>query len=86
MHVLFKINGYDWSCLLFPKIKSTVDVLVFRPQQVPCTELSWRIPLQFSPLPLAAALGAPHIPREGTRGIKLWVLLNKVLLLEQMLN
>lgn len=71
MHVLFKINGYDWSCLLLPKIKSTVDVAVFLPQQVSRTELSWRIPLQFSLLPLAAALGTPRIPVGERGGMKL---------------
>lgn len=73
MYVLFKINDYDWSCLLsLPKIKSTVGVFPFLPQQIPCIELSWRIPLQFLFLPLVAAFGnASHPTMRKLRMIKM---------------
>lgn len=72
MYVLFKINDYDWSSLLsLPKIKSTVSVFPFLPQQVPCTELSWRIPLQFLFVPPVAAFGnASHLTMKKLGVIK----------------
>ncbi|KAM6356299.1 integral membrane protein 2C isoform 5-T7 [Alca torda] len=72
MCVLFKINNYDWSCLLsLPKMKSTVSVLPFLPQQVPFTELSWGIPVQFLFLPLVAFGNASHPTMEKLGEIKI---------------
>lgn len=63
VYVLFKVNDYNWSCLLsLPEIKSTSGVFPFLPQQIPCTELSWRILLQFLFLPLVAAFGNASCP------------------------
>jgi len=62
MYALFKINDYGWSCLLLPKIRSAVDVFPFVSQQVPCPELSWRIPLQFFCFLSWQPLGVPRVP------------------------
>lgn len=73
------------SCLFsLPKIKTSVGVFPFLPQQIPCTELSWRIPLRVI---LSSSCGSPwecasHPTKEKLRVIRMGVLLNKGLLLK----